>query len=128
MFDEARPEVVHILTPPQTHASLALRALDAGCHVFVEKPMATSAQDAEAMLASARAKGLTLCVDHNRLFDPVVERAREMVERGTIGQVVSRTGTPLNIPTDTAALWPCTGLDFNWPFSHSFCIANSIAT
>lgn len=88
-LEEARPQAVHILTPPETHAPLALRMLDAGAHVLVEKPLATRVVDAEAMRAAAQHKGLTLCVDHNRLFDPIVEKARRLIEQGRIGEVVA---------------------------------------
>src|SRR5262245_11145127 len=71
-----RPDVVHILTPPQTHAPLALQAMHAGCHVLVEKPMAVNLEEAEAMEAAARLRGVKLCVDHNHLFDPAVVAAR----------------------------------------------------
>lgn len=56
-FEEAlvatRPEAVSINTWPNTHAALALRAMDAGCHVFLEKPIATTVEDAEAVVAKA---------------------------------------------------------------------------
>ncbi len=83
-----RPDVVHVLTPPQTHASLAIEALESGCHVLVEKPMAASAEEAEAMARAAQRAGRRLCVDHNHLFDPVVARARALVGAGAVGQVV----------------------------------------
>jgi 2-alkyl-3-oxoalkanoate reductase len=89
LLEDGCPQAVHILTPPHTHADLALRALETGAHVLVEKPLATSSVDAAAMVTAAKRKGLTLCVDHNRLFDPVVEKARRLVEHGTIGEVVS---------------------------------------
>jgi predicted dehydrogenase len=88
LLDAERPDVVHILTPPQTHAALAIEAMDAGCHVLVEKPMAASQEEAEAMEAVAQRRGVKLCVDHNHLFDPALVQARTLVEQGTIGQVV----------------------------------------
>ena len=83
-----RPDVVHILTPPQTHAALAIAAMEAGCHVLVEKPMAATLEEAEAMEVVARRHGVKLCVDHNHLFDPALVQARTLVKQGTIGQVV----------------------------------------
>ncbi len=84
-----RPGAVHILTPPETHADVAVAALESGAHVLVEKPMATSPDGARRMHAAARAAGRVLCVDHNRLFDPVVVAARRQVAAGTIGTLVS---------------------------------------
>ncbi len=88
LLDRCRPDVVHILTPPQTHAALAIQAMEAGCHVFVEKPMAVNLEEAEAMGAAARQHEVKLCVDHNHLFDPAVVQARALVARGAIGELV----------------------------------------
>ncbi len=62
----AQPDVVHVLTPPATHATLAVELLNAGVHVLVEKPMALTVADANLMLAAARRSGRLLTVDHNR--------------------------------------------------------------
>jgi predicted dehydrogenase len=88
LLEVHRPEVVHVLTPPQTHAPLAIQAMDAGCHVLVEKPMAVNLAEAEAMETTARRRGVKLCVDHNHLFDPAVVRARALVAGGRIGEPV----------------------------------------
>ena len=86
---DAQPNVVYVLTPPASHAALAIQAMDMGCHVLVEKPMADSAADCEAMLAKAKATGLTLGVNHSDLFDPVLMRALDTVKSGAIGDVLS---------------------------------------
>lgn len=85
---EQRPDVVHILTPPQTHAPLAVSAMENGVHVLVEKPMAANVEEAERMIATARRMKVNLCVNHNRLFDPVVLKAKEMIASGALGEVV----------------------------------------
>ena len=59
---------VSICTPPATHASLAIRALEAGRHVLVEKPMAMDVAEAESMIAAAESAGRVLCVSHNLLY------------------------------------------------------------
>jgi predicted dehydrogenase len=89
LLSEARPEVVHVLTPPRTHKDLALEAMEAGCHVLVEKPMAIDVGEADAMLAAARRRRVTLSVCHNFLFDPAMTEARALVARGAIGRVVA---------------------------------------
>lgn len=86
---DAKPNVVYVLTPPASHATLAIQAMDMGCHVLVEKPMADSAADCEAMLAKAKATGLTLGVNHSDLFDPVLMQALATVRSGAIGDVRS---------------------------------------
>ncbi len=83
------PHAIYVLTPPSSHCALSLRALDMGCHVFVEKPMAESVAECDAMIAKARERDLVLSVDHSDLFDPVVMRARELVRSGACGEVVA---------------------------------------
>lgn len=85
----ARPDVVHILTPPQSHCRLAIQALDAGCHVLVEKPMAMDAAEAEAMCAASRRSGRSLGVAHNYLFVPALLAAQAVIARGGLGEVLS---------------------------------------
>jgi 2-alkyl-3-oxoalkanoate reductase len=82
-------DAVHVLTPPTTHADTAITALEHGVHVLVEKPMATTGAEARRMQAAAEAAGRILCVDHNRLFDPVILVARRMVEAGELGNLLS---------------------------------------
>jgi 2-alkyl-3-oxoalkanoate reductase len=84
---EAGPQVIHILTPPGSHAALALEALEMGCHVFVEKPMAESVADCDRMIASAREKGLVLSVNHSARMDPIVLEALKMIRNGVCGEV-----------------------------------------
>lgn len=86
---EARPHAIYVLTPPSSHCPLTLRALDMGCHVFVEKPMADSVAECDAMIAKAREKALVLSVDHSDLFDPMVMRAKALVDAGSCGDLVA---------------------------------------
>jgi predicted dehydrogenase len=88
LIEEQRLDIVHILTPPQTHADLAISAMEAGINVLVEKPMAVTTAEADRMIETARTMKVHLCVDHNRLFDPVVLKAKQLVENGTLGEVV----------------------------------------
>jgi predicted dehydrogenase len=88
MLLDARPDAVHVLTPPATHAELAITALEAGAHVLVEKPMALDRAEADAMVSAAKRCGRALAVDHNRWFDPVVQRARGLLAAGTLGELV----------------------------------------
>lgn len=86
---DVEPNVVYVLTPPASHASLAIAAMDMGCHVLVEKPMADTAADCERMLAKSKATGLKLGVNHSDLFDPVLMRALDAAKNGDIGDVLS---------------------------------------
>ena len=86
---DARPDVVHILTPPASHASLAVEALEMGCDVFVEKPMAPTTAECDEMIAAATRTGRTLSVNHSAKDDPAVVRALELVRRGVCGDVLA---------------------------------------
>jgi predicted dehydrogenase/nucleoside-diphosphate-sugar epimerase len=82
-------DVVHILTPPSSHAALTLEALSLGCHVLVEKPLATRVEDCDRIIAAAKVAGKFVCVNHSLLRDPFVVRALNVVRSGAIGDVVA---------------------------------------
>jgi UDP-N-acetyl-2-amino-2-deoxyglucuronate dehydrogenase len=86
MLERARPEAVCVCTPHPLHAAPAVRALDAGVHVLVEKPMAATLADCDRMLAAAAASGATLgVVSQRRWFEPVV-RVKAAIAAGKIGR------------------------------------------
>ncbi len=78
-------DVVHILTPPETHAPLAIAALESGCHVLVEKPLAMNVEEVDAIRAAAARAGKLVCIDHSLLYDRFVTRALSLVRSGAIG-------------------------------------------
>src|SRR6266446_6879655 len=82
-------DVVHVLTPPGSHVMVALEALSLGCHVFVEKPLATSVEDCDRLITESQACGLRVCVNHSLLGDPIVKRALALVNAGAIGAVLT---------------------------------------
>jgi 2-alkyl-3-oxoalkanoate reductase len=82
-------DVVHVLTPPGSHVDVALEALSLGCHVFVEKPLATSVEDCDRLIAESQARSLRFCVNHSLLGDPFVKRAIALVKAGAIGDVLA---------------------------------------
>lgn len=90
MLREIRPDVVHIVTPPDTHVSLARLCLEAGAHVYVEKPFALTAAEAESVLQIASARGLRACAAHQVLFqDSAREYRRHLPVIGAIRHVES---------------------------------------
>ena len=89
MIEEQKPEVVHVLTPPHSHAALSILAMQHGCHVLVEKPMALTVAEAQQMLETARQNHVRLCVNHNMVVQEVVQHARALLARGMIGELVS---------------------------------------
>lgn len=80
-------DVISITTPNQFHADMAISALEAGKHVWCEKPMATSLADAERMLAASRASGRIAVMGYNYIQNPLVRHIAELIGAGTIGAV-----------------------------------------
>jgi predicted dehydrogenase len=86
MLREARPEAVLIGTPHPLHAEAAVRAAEAGAHVLVEKPMAATLADCDAMLSAARKTGVLLSVISQRRWLPPVQRMKAAIDAGKIGR------------------------------------------
>lgn len=80
--------VVDVCTSIDTHAPIALKALESGCHVLVEKPIAHTMEEADSLVKASRDKGLKLSVIHNMLFLPPVVKLKASVQSGSIGEVV----------------------------------------
>jgi predicted dehydrogenase/nucleoside-diphosphate-sugar epimerase len=88
LLENEAPDVAHILTPPATHSELAIQGLEARSHILVEKPMALSVEDSDAMIEAAHKNERKLCVNHNYLFKPSIQRARDLIKAGAIGEVI----------------------------------------
>ena len=82
-------EAVSICTPNDLHEEMAVAALRAGKHVYLDKPMAHTLQSAQAIGEAARASGTVFQLAHNHRFLPATLRMREMAENGEIGEVLS---------------------------------------
>lgn len=82
-------DAVSVCTPNYLHAPITIAALNAGVHVLCEKPMATSKQEAEAMIAAAKESGKKLMIAHNQRFVPSHQKARKLIESGEIGRIYS---------------------------------------
>jgi predicted dehydrogenase len=87
---------VFIATPPATHRDVAIAALDAGKHVFIEKPLATVVHEAEEIVASAKAKHLKVAVGHLFLYHPAVIKIRELLTTGELGDFFFLASTRCN--------------------------------
>lgn len=83
----ARIDVVAIVTPVRTHYELAKAALQNGKHVFVEKPFTSSSVQAEELIELADRKRLTIMVDHTFLFTGAVQKIREVLDQGVLGNL-----------------------------------------
>lgn len=82
---EGKVDAVAIATPPATHGPLCRMALEAGKHVFVEKPLCLDLAEAEALRALADARGLTLMVGHLLLYHAAFRKLKEVVAEGRVG-------------------------------------------
>lgn len=87
LLERADIHAVCICTPSEQHARVALDAISAGKHVFVEKPIATALEDGLRMSAAARLAGLKLMVGHVERFNPAVGKLAELIDEGRIGRV-----------------------------------------
>ena len=85
LLNESRPDVVHITTPPQSHFDIAKVCLEAGCHVYVEKPFTVYEDQARTLIALANARGLKMTAGHDDQFSHVARRMRALVQRGFLG-------------------------------------------
>jgi predicted dehydrogenase len=85
LLARARPDVVHITTPPESHFDLARLCLTHGCHVYVEKPFTLQADEADRLIALANGKGLKLTAGHDDQFSHVTRRMRSLVQSGYLG-------------------------------------------
>ncbi|MGG3468603.1 Gfo/Idh/MocA family oxidoreductase [Neobacillus pocheonensis] len=82
-------DAVSVCTPNYLHAPISIAALEAGIHVLCEKPMATSKQEAESMIAAAKKSGKKLMIAHNQRFVPSHQKARQLIASGEIGKIYS---------------------------------------
>ena len=85
LLNEARPDVVHVTTPPEGHYDIARLCLEHGCHVYVEKPFTVRAWQAQELVELAERKGLKLTVGHNDQFTHIAQRMRRLVKSGYLG-------------------------------------------
>ncbi len=101
-------DAVAIATPARTHHPIAMAALRAGKHVLVEKPLADNVPDAREMVATAEAHGLVLMTDHTYCYTPAVQRIRELVADGSLGEILFVDSVRINlglIQPDVDVFW-----------------------
>jgi len=85
LLNEARPDVVHVCTPPQSHFEIAKLCMEAGCHVYVEKPFALSEEGARRLIGFANDRGVRITAGHDDQFRPAARRMRDLVRSGFLG-------------------------------------------
>ena len=108
LLNDPELDAVVLATPVPTHAELAIRVAEAGKHCFVEKPLATTAADAEAAVAAATRAGKILMVGHLLEYHPAVHRLKELLDEGELGDLYYVYGNRLNLGklrAEENALW-----------------------
>jgi predicted dehydrogenase len=107
MLKDAEIDAVHICTPNYLHYSMAKDALNAGKHVICEKPLTTTKQEAEELVALAKEKGLIHATNFNIRFYPLMHQLQAMIEKGDMGELFSVNGSYLQD-------WLYYQTDYNW--------------
>jgi predicted dehydrogenase len=115
MLAEASPDVVHITTPPQGHYVLAKQSLEAGAHVYLEKPFTVTAEEAESLIELAESRDLKIVAGHNYQFTLEMLAMRRLVSQGYLG------GKPVHLEShypydldDTSYVRPLLGNRQHW--------------
>lgn len=115
MLQAAKPNVVHITTPPQSHFSLGMQCLRAGSHVYLEKPFTVTAEEAQTITEFATKSGLKVTAGHNYQFTPEMLEMRRLVSEGFLG------GRPVHLESywsydlsDTSYVGPLLGSRSHW--------------
>ena len=115
LADEA-VDAVAIATPVSTHFELAKSALEAGKHVFVEKPLATSVDEASFLIKLAAQKRLVLMPGHTFLYSPPVTRIKELIDAGELGDIYFLSTSRVNLgvhQSDVSVIWDLAPHDFS---------------
>lgn len=101
-------DAVAIATPVRTHYEIALKALKAGKHVFVEKPLAASSKQAMELVAEAKKRNRTLFVDHTFVYTGAVRKIKQLVDQGRLGKILYYDSVRINLGLfrhDVNVLW-----------------------
>jgi predicted dehydrogenase len=109
-------DAVAVVTPAWTHFELAKAALLNGKHVFIEKPVTSTSQQAEELIELADRKNLTIMVDHTFLFTGAVRKIRELIDAGTLGELYYFDSTRVNLGLfqhDISVIWDLAPHDFS---------------
>ena len=116
LLDDRTLDAVVISTPVATHFALAMQSLEAGKHVLVEKPMASSSREALELMAFAEERGLVLMPGHTFLYSPPVNAVRDLIRSGELGDIYfissSRVNLGLHQP-DVSVVWDLGPHDFS---------------
>lgn len=105
---DPRVDAVVVATPTRFHFEIALAALHAGKHVLIEKPMASSSREAGTLIEEAAKRGLVLMVDHTFVYTSAVQKIRELITSGDLGDIYYYDSTRINLglfQADVNVVW-----------------------
>ena len=108
LLDDPNIDAIAIATPVQTHFELALKALQSGKHVLVEKPMASTSDQALELIEVAQRNKLTLMVDHTFVYTGAVRKIKAIVDSGRLGDILYYDSTRINLglfQRDVDVIW-----------------------
>jgi predicted dehydrogenase len=108
MLSDPVVDAVAIATPVSSHFELGMAALAAGKHTLLEKPIASSSEEATRLILEAKSRGLTLMVDHTFVYTPAVQKMRELTEDGQLGDIYYYDSVRINLGLfqhDVNVLW-----------------------
>ena len=108
LLKDKRIDAIAIATPVHSHFELALAALKAGKHIFVEKPLAQTSEQVRRLIEEAERRKLILMVDHTFLYTPAVQKIRELIVEGSIGDVYYYNGIRASLglfQSDVNVIW-----------------------
>ena len=108
LIEDPSIDAVAIATPVSTHYDLALRALQEGKHVLVEKPLASNTEQVQHLMDLAQKRNLVLMVDHTFVYTGAVRKIRELVDSGTLGEIYYYDSVRVNLGLfqhDVNVLW-----------------------
>ena len=109
-------DAVVLATPVSTHYTLGMRALEAGKHLFVEKPLAASSEEGLEMMQTAEERGLVLMPGHTFLYSPPVDAVRNLITSGELGEIYFISTSRVNLglhQTDVSVAWDLGPHDFS---------------
>ena len=91
LLEKEKPELVAIATESGKHASIAIDCINAGCHVIIEKPIALSIADADAIIKAGKEKGVLVCANHQNRFNKSIQEIRKAIEKNRFGKLLYGT-------------------------------------
>lgn len=116
IINSTEVDAVCIASPVKTHAYIAIEALDSGKHVFIEKPMAFSVEEAEAIVEAGKKNKRKIAVGHVFLFAPGVRAVKRLIDSGVIGRILHISSSRINLgppDTDVDVIWDLGPHDFS---------------